>query len=69
MSPRKNHRKWEKFNSELERIRSDLDSYVYDPFSLPKNDTYNLEKSKAHGFKEFDYNTKLILLPTSSVEH
>ena len=42
---------------------------MYDPFSLPKNDAYNLEKSKAHGGKEFDYNTKLILFPTASVEH
>jgi restriction system protein len=42
---------------------------VYDPFSPPKNDTYNIEESKPYDFNEFDYNTKLFLLPTSFVAH
>ena len=66
---KQNERKWESFESDLKRIRSDLDSYVYDPFTPAKNDTYNIEASRAYGFDESQYNTRLFLLPTSFVTH
>ena len=64
-----NEREWEKFKAELKSIRSELDTYVYKPFTSTTNDTYNIEASKAYDFDDFDYNTKLFLLPTSFSEH
>lgn len=66
---KQNQREWERFKSELKRIRSDLDSYVYDPFTPTENDTYNIEASRAYGFDKFGYNTMLFLLPTAFVTH
>ena len=66
---KQNEREWEICKSELKRIRSDLHSYVYDPFTPTENDTYNIEASRYHGFDEFEYNTMLFLLPTSFDTH
>ena len=66
---KQNERECERFESELKRIRSNLDSYVYDPFRPTKNDTYNVEASRAYGFDKFKYNTMLFLLPTSFGTH
>ena len=66
---KQNEREWKSLEPELKRVRSELDGYVFDPFTPATNDTYNVEASKAYRFSKLNFLTTLFLLPTTFATH